>query len=161
MVTQPPRQARSRNQTFPNDSPLRHEPEPHHHHCEQRLLALETLIDAKLTTLRTIIELQAEKSVTALAASDKAILKAEIAVEKRFESVNEFRQTLLDQTNTFITKVEFESLRETSGTRLLDLSSRLDKIEGRSVGLNAGWVYLLGILAAVGTVISVIIAGWN
>jgi hypothetical protein len=158
MVTQPPRQARSRNQTFPNDSPLRHEPEPHHHHCEQRLLALETLIDAKLTTLRTIIELQAEKSVTALAASDKAILKAEIAVEKRFESVNEFRQTLLDQTNTFISRVEFEALRDTNSSRIADLASRLDKIEGKAVGLNAGWIYLLGGLSAAGTVASIIAA---
>jgi hypothetical protein len=38
----------------------------------------------------------------ALSAADKAVLKAETATEKRFESVNEFRQTLSDQTRSFL-----------------------------------------------------------
>jgi hypothetical protein len=116
------------------------------------------LIDAKLATLRTIIELQAEKSAASLAASDKAISKAEVATEKRFESVNEFRQTLSDQTKSFISKVEFEALRDTNGSRIADLASRLDKLEGKAVGLNAGWIYLLGGLSAAGTVASIIAA---
>ena len=123
-----------------------------------RIHALERLIDAKLTMLRTMIDLQAEKSISLLASSDKAISKAEVATEKRFESVNEFRQTLSDQTKTFISKVEFEALRDTTGSRIADLSSRLDKIEGKAVGLNAGWIYLLGGLSALGTVVSVIVA---
>jgi hypothetical protein len=167
-VTQLPHQDRSRTQPRPgeltasllesitrllDEMALRHQ-----NHSEMRIQALESLIDAKLTTLRTIIDLQAEKSVNLLASSDKAILKAEAATEKRFESVNEFRQTLSDQTKTFISKVEFEALRDTTGTRIAGLSSRLDKIEGKAVGLNAGWIYLLGGLSAVGTVVSVIVA---
>jgi hypothetical protein len=129
----------------------------HQNQYEMRIHALEMLIDAKLTTLRTIIDLHAEKSVTLLASSDRAISKAEVATEKRFESVNEFRQTLSDQTKTFISKVEFEALRDTANTRISGMSSRLDKIEGKAVGLNAGWIYLLGGLSAVGTVVSVIV----
>jgi len=116
------------------------------------------LLDAKIGTLRTVIDLQSEKSVSALAASDKAILKAEAAVERRFESVNEFRQTLSDQTKSFISRVEFESLRDTNGARIADLSSRLDKIEGKAVGLNTGWIYLLGAISVIGTLVSVITA---
>jgi hypothetical protein len=37
------------------------------------------------------------KTTLALAAADKAVTKAEIATEKRFEGVNEFRSTLADQ----------------------------------------------------------------
>ena len=111
-----------------------------------------------MINLHTIVDLQAEKSVTALAASDKAILKAEVAVEKRFESVNEFRQTLSDQTKSFISRVEFDALRDTNAARITDLSSRLDKIEGKAAGLNAGWLYLLGGLATFGTIVSLVIA---
>ena len=124
--------------------------------CEQRIRTVESLFDVRFTNLQTIIDLQAEKSVIALAASDKAILKAEVAVEKRFESVNEFRQTLSDQTKSFISRVEFDALRNTNATRIVDLSSRLDKIEGKAAGLNAGWIYLLGSLAALGTIVSLI-----
>jgi hypothetical protein len=168
LVTQLPHQARSRTEAGQSDTSaslldgitkLFHDMEQHHQHqSEQRVRALETLLDAKLDTLRTVIGLQAEKSVMALATSDKAILKAEAATEKRFESVNEFRQTLSDQTKSFISKVEFEALRDTHGTRIADLSSRVDKIDGKAVGLNASWVYLLGGLSAAGTVVSVIVA---
>jgi hypothetical protein len=130
----------------------------HQNQFEMRIHEVERLIDAKMTTLRTIIDLQAEKSVTLLASSDKAISKAEVATEKRFESVNEFRQTLSDQTKSFISKVEFEALRDTTGAQIAGMSSRLDKIEGKAVGFNAGWIYLLGGLSAVGTVGSVIVA---
>ncbi|MDT4989837.1 MAG: hypothetical protein QOI74_3931 [Micromonosporaceae bacterium] len=119
---------------------------------------MERLLDAKLITLRTVVDSHAEKAVLALTAADKAISKAEAATERRFESVNEFRQTLSDQTRTFISKVEFEAVRDTFGTRIADLSSRLDKTEGKAVGLNAGWIYLLGALSAASTIASVIIA---
>ncbi|MDT4995567.1 MAG: hypothetical protein QOH97_5459, partial [Actinoplanes sp.] len=55
----------------------------HQNQFEMRIHEVERLIDAKMTTLRTIIDLQAEKSVTLLASSDKAISKAEVATEKR------------------------------------------------------------------------------
>lgn len=42
----------------------------------------------------------------ALAEKEKAIIKAELGTEKRFESVNEFRNQLKDQTGTFITRNE-------------------------------------------------------
>ncbi len=48
-----------------------------------------------------------EKAVAAaLAAAKEAVTKAEAAAEKRFDSVNEFRNTLKDQTATFLTRGE-------------------------------------------------------
>ena len=48
-----------------------------------------------------------EQAVTfALQSAEKAVTKAELAAEKRFESVNEFRDQLKDQTGTFITRNE-------------------------------------------------------
>jgi len=38
------------------------------------------------------------------------------------------------------------------------LAAKLDKIEGRGTGLNAGWLYLLGAVAAIGTIVSIYLA---
>lgn len=48
-----------------------------------------------------------EKAVaSALAAAKEAVSKAENATEKRFDSVNEFRNTLKDQQGTYVTRSE-------------------------------------------------------
>lgn len=44
----------------------------------------------------------------ALAASDKAIAKSDTAMEKRLDSVNEFRATLSDQASKFIIRTEHD-----------------------------------------------------
>jgi len=49
---------------------------------------------------------QEERVRVALQAADKATEKAERAANARFESVNEFRAALSDQTATFITRQE-------------------------------------------------------
>jgi len=84
----------------------------------------------------------AEQAVAvALANAEKATAKAETAAERRFESVNEFRRTLSDQTSTFIPRAEFDSSVKAIldrvgayGERLnaleLRLTSRLDRGEG-------------------------------
>lgn len=54
----------------------------------------------------------AQDAITAALASVKeAMTKAETANERRFESVNEFRQTLTDQAATFATRDQFDMLR--------------------------------------------------
>lgn len=70
----------------------------------ERLGALDRLTDAKFVRMETLVASQAEKVKLALDAAEKAILKAEIASEKRFESVNEFRETLSDQQRSLMSK---------------------------------------------------------
>jgi hypothetical protein len=50
---------------------------------------------------------QAKAIDAALAAAEKAVTKAEVATEKRFDSVNEFRKTLSDQAGSFMQRGEF------------------------------------------------------
>jgi hypothetical protein len=91
-------------------------------------------------TLKAHIEaLLAEKDkqiALALTSAEKAVTKAEAATERRFESVNEFRQTLSDQAGTFISRTEFNALKE-----------RMDRESGHSGGLADGWKWLLGVAA--------------
>lgn len=92
--------------------------------------------DAQTTATQAALAAVKEATQAALTAAKEAVVKAENASEKRFEGVNEFRQTLSDQASTFISRSEFNALKE-----------RLDRGEGRSGGLNDGWKWLLAVAA--------------
>ncbi len=88
---------------------------------------------------------QAQAIKDALLAAEKAVSKAETATEKRFDSVNEFRKALTDQTSTFVSRIEFDSLKE-----------RLDRAEGRAGGYSSLWGYIAaagGLIIAALTII--------
>lgn len=88
-----------------------------------------------------------EKAVdAALLAAKEAVQKAEAANEKRFESVNEFRQTLSDQTNTFMPRAEFDRAMQAMSEKLDVLRAYKDADSGRSIGLSAGWGVLVGVV---------------
>ena len=63
-----------------------------------------------------------EKAVAAaLAAAKEAVLKAEVSNDKRFESVNEFRNTLKDQQGTYVTRTELYAWVVGGGGLLLSI----------------------------------------
>jgi DNA anti-recombination protein RmuC len=77
----------------------------------------------------------------AFASSQRAIDKTNEALDKRFEGVNEFRQTLSDQAVTFVTKDSMSALTDKlqasidNNRRDLDaLAKRLDLREGQEAG---------------------------
>ena len=74
---------------------------------EWTLKSIKTLMDERES--RNVERFASMKLAidAALAASQRAIEKAETATEKRFDSVNEFRKTLSDQTATFISRNEY------------------------------------------------------
>jgi hypothetical protein len=94
----------------------------------------------------------------ALASADKAVLKAEEAANKRFESVNEFRQTLSDQQRMFFPRQEAEA-------QLAALEERLTKLErshtgeaGQQMGVKSGYMWAIGVVAVVSTIIGIFLA---
>jgi small-conductance mechanosensitive channel len=95
---------------------------------------------------------------TALTAAEKAVTKAETAAEKRFESVNEFRDTLSDQASQFLTRTEAESSMSNLRERVQELTDRINRSEGRGAGLNASYVYVIAAIGAVGTIVAVYLA---
>ena len=89
----------------------------------------------------------------AMAAAKEATLKAEAASEKRFESVNEFRNAMKDQQSNFADK-------EQTDFRLTAIDKKLAEISGKSqgVGLSAGViVQVIASIAAAATVVGVVI----
>jgi hypothetical protein len=93
----------------------------------------------------------------ALAASEKAILKAEMATERRFEAVNEFRSTLSDQAGQFITRSEAEAATARNTERIQELTDRINRSEGRGAGLGAGWGYLVAAVGVIAAVIAIVL----
>jgi hypothetical protein len=80
-----------------------------------------------------------EKTGLALTSSEKAVAKAEVATEKRFDAVNEFRGQLKDQAATLLPRaeanIEFNSLRkDLEEVKRSSLTS-----QGRASGFTASW----------------------
>ena len=103
---------------------------------QQRFDAQNTALDAARLAAK-------EGVTTALTAAEKAVNKAEIAAEKRFESVNEFRAQLTDQAATFLQRNEYETAHQSVVEKIADLSARLDRTEGAKTGLDSGWKILI------------------
>jgi CHASE3 domain sensor protein len=98
---------------------------------EERIHALETLINVKIASLEAVISAKSQ-------AQAEAIIKAEIAADKRFASVNEFRGQLSDTIRQFATKETVDSgIREARTitdsllTQLHMIDNRLSNMEGR------------------------------
>jgi hypothetical protein len=118
-------------------------------HLQSQVDALDRLTEARSRA-------QDEKVTLALASAQTAVTKAEVATERRFEGVNEFRQTLSDQAAQFVTRREFEQLREANADRIREMQTRLDKTEGRSGGLSNVLGYAIAAAAVVVAVIAVV-----
>ena len=101
---------------------------------------------------------QEEAVHAALSAADVALTKAETASERRFESVNEFRAQLTDQTREFIRRTEYMQAHETLTEQVRSLTARVDRTEGRSGGLHAGWGMLVGAVGLLGGIIAIFLA---
>lgn len=89
----------------------------------------------------------------ALQSTKEAILKAETATEKRFESVNEFRKTLSDQTSSFLPRPEYDANHKALEDKMQVLTDRANTSEGQTQGsqITKGNLY-----AAVGAVVAIL-----
>ncbi len=144
----------------------------------ENLSSLDRLTEAKFVTYRTLVDSQADKVSLALDASEKAITKAEIATDKRFESMNGFRQSLSDLSSTMATRRELEAFivelkatiselqKQTSELRsrldvgpagLSSLQNQYSALQGRSQGSDITVGKFYGAIAAVGAGLGIIV----
>lgn len=142
--------------------------------------ATEAAFMAQQSAMRTAFD-AADKAVqAALTAAKEASEKAEIATNKRFESVNEFRGQLADQAATLINRGEYsvqhkaledkvDSIADRVVQLELRLTSRLDLAKGTSVGSRqsegdirqdtatiAQWIAMA--LIGIGVIVSIAVA---
>lgn len=101
----------------------------------------------------TALSAAKEAVSSALAAAKEAVTKAENASEKRFESINEFRGTLQDQTRTFIPRQEAEIRFKAMDDQFNALASRVNHVSekqiqgsGKMEGAQALWAALAAVV---------------
>jgi hypothetical protein len=109
-----------------------------HTHMQRQHDDLTRALDERYATQTKAVDaafVAADKAVqAALSAAEKAVVKAEGAAEKRFESVNEFRQTLADQATAFPTRAEVDAKYATLGARMAALEKLTERAQGRDAG---------------------------
>ena len=91
----------------------------------------------------------------ALAAADRAVSKAELASEKRFEGVNEFRSALNDNARLLMPRSETEQRITALDEKLIDLTKRQASIEERTRGKGEGWQGIAMIVSMVASLVAI------
>ncbi len=123
------------------------------HRYEQRYMGQQEAITAALMAQKEVVQ-------AALMAADRAVAKAETASEKRFEGVNEFRATLSDQAANLMPRAEAEARMSAQAEKIEAMSSRLDRSEGKGVGMSAAIAFAAGgiglVIGIAGIVLSIV-----
>lgn len=91
---------------------------------------LQVLLMARIDALQ-------EETQQWIRSATTALEKAEDAMEKRFEGVEEIRRTLADQTLTLIPRSEATLRMDGLQAQIRDLSSRIERTEGSADGGKA------------------------
>ena len=124
--------------------------------ARSELIALKQLVNQRFDdqdkAVSAALAAVAASSAAAVASSKEAVTKADAATEKRFDAVNEFRNTLKDQQTLFIQRIEADQRFSQITERVASLQARLDKAEGSGSGASALWQY---IIAAIGVALGV------
>jgi hypothetical protein len=107
------------------------------HEAELRL-AFEKLMDERDLRYIDKFTSQDEKTTLALTASKEAIIKAETATEKRFDTVNEFRGTLSDQAATLLPRVEASSKFENIDEKIEGVKKEIASLRESRSELGGG-----------------------
>lgn len=132
--------------------------------------AIITLMDERdkryyiqFVTLKEAAELNNRAVGIAMEAADKAVAKAESAVEKRFESVNEFRAQMGDMQNSFARTDLVNSRFAAMEKKLDELSAVLIDFRSgtlaRSKGYSDVWGWVVGGLGVLIAVLALIFKG--
>jgi len=74
---------------------------------------------------------------------EKAVTKAEAAHERRLEGMNEFRNQLKDQQQTFVDKSYYNSQHAILEEKIRDVKLYIDKLDARKEGGNIVWAYVV------------------
>jgi multidrug resistance efflux pump len=98
--------------------------------------------DARLDALKQELTAQKESITIAMAASDRAITKAETSVEKRFENSNEWRNTVETLQRTYMPRSESEQVNRTLSDKINANSEMIKAQIDRGTGSNQVWVTL-------------------
>lgn len=115
---------------------------------------LEGAIRSSYTHLEERIKAVADTAQAAAQNADKAVSKAETAAEKRFESVNEFRNTLSDQQRNLMPRDEANIRFEALTHEIRGAQHILENMRAEQKGVVGDWGYAIGVVGLVLTLVT-------
>lgn len=113
------------------------------------------LMEANDEKYNTIFASQEKAVNAALNSAETAVRKAEMASEKRFDAVNEFRATLADQQRTLMPRSEMDVTIRSIATRLENVETRIVERSSKETGIGAGYAIAVGIVGFVAVIGSI------
>jgi hypothetical protein len=119
-------------------------------HAEEGIKGLGLSLNAK-------IDANTEKVAIAARAADKAIAKSDDSNEKRFEVSTGLAQRLDEQQKTMIGRAEFTATIGALAGKVDDLKEANAVRTGKTGGIQASWGVLLGAIAAMGGLLTIVI----
>jgi anti-sigma-K factor RskA len=99
--------------------------------------------------------------------SERYLRLSQSTLESRLEAMNEFRGSMIDRERTFLPRAEyearqgqFEEARRVIEDRLIQLQSRVDRMQGQESGTSdssARWIAAMAALAAIAAVVVAVV----
>lgn len=139
---------------------------------EKDIAALEKLMDAKLSMLKeqirdsaltlekwtnTLSHLVKDTTATTATALEKSTSASLSMLEKRLESMNEFRASLSDQTRNYYTKSEHDSYQKLVETDLRFLRESRAELQGKASQSSMNVTFGLAAIGALTGMVAVIL----
>jgi len=118
-------------------------------------------IRTEITELRDLIyremEIRHSANEARHEAQDKALVVAAEVLQHRLEGMNQFRETLTSQANTFITREEIQLLRGSTSAKVEALAKQLQALEVSQSSLQARLYTVSGLLGGAIAITSVLL----
>jgi hypothetical protein len=114
-------------------------------------------LEARLDSLTQAILSQKESVAIAMIAADRAVTKAETAVEKRFENSNEWRNTVETLQRTYLPRTEFDQATKTLTDKISVNTELMKAREARAEGAGQSWAVIGLIISALANAVGILL----
>jgi hypothetical protein len=122
------------------------------------LQAADSLFQAERDRRYSEVALEREKALKIKEQADRdALALARADQTYKDERANNLRTQLERERGDYATKDDLAGLAEKIESTIRPALEYISSAQGRGQGLNAVWVYLLGAVAAIGTVVSLVV----
>jgi len=134
---------------------------PQREHFDEKIDALEKHISGRFTDLERHLSTKIEAVGTASAIANEvarqAVTKAEVAVERRLEGLNELRSLVGDYQRTLLPRAEADNRFSNIEAKIDKLEKSVDDRTAHAGGLAAGWAYLIAAAGLAAVVVGIVV----